>query len=591
MENKKSIELITLEVLGSLDAADRNNLQLLKETDENFPWKIQAEFQNLSALLPSILKITEQPSAVAKERMINKLSQIVTPIAANNQTNKYIFNSGEKHSDNDHLEEILNKNKIDWGSLAVSKQMPQHKSVTGYEEVKPKVPVSREDSVKIEITKAAQENEKLPEVSEVEFDDEIEKRDTSSLRLKKYVIVSIILFVVSLSLFGYLFIFNQSDTQKTLTEKKVDENIISAPVEEFFYNNVQEPESSVSASDVQTIENENKVETKAETKTEPELNNKNKNLLPKAPPKVPDSIDEKQIVTTQISSTLDVKEKEEIFDFVLHGLYSGFNNIKELPLKGKTIVITRTIEQSEESASALTSLGANVVIIPTLDIVPPSDWSKFDSVVSHSEKIDFIIFTSVHAVQMFLKRCKEIGALINYNRTKVVAVGSKTSAYCHKNNINVNIVPDKFSAEGVIEALSKYNMKNKVVFIPRSAIGREELPMGLKELGAIIKSVPVYNVAIPSGENVRTNLQQLDSTKVDLFIFTSPSTFENFLQIADVKNPFQYFGKFDIAAIGPTTKEAIESKKVKVKILPDEFTINGLTKKIVEYYNNQKEKI
>ncbi len=296
-------------------------------------------------------------------------------------------------------------------------------------------------------------------------------------------------------------------------------------------------------------------------------------------------------INEKITDDKAAKEKEEIFDFVLHGLYSGFNNIKELPLKGKTIVITRTIEQSEESASALTSLGANVIIIPTLDIVPPSDWSKFDSVVSHSEKIDFIIFTSVHSVQMFLKRCKEIGALINYNRTKVVAVGSKTSAYCHKNNINVNIVPDKFSAEGVIEALSKYNMRNKVVFIPRSAIGREELPMGLKDLGAIIKSVPVYNVAIPSSENVRTNLQQLDSTKVDLFIFTSPSTFENFLQIADVKNPFQYFGKFDIAAIGPTTKEAIESKKVKVKILPDEFTINGLTKKIVEYYNNHKEKI
>lgn len=285
------------------------------------------------------------------------------------------------------------------------------------------------------------------------------------------------------------------------------------------------------------------------------------------------------------------KEREEIFDFILHGLYSGFNNIKELPLKGKTIVITRTIEQSQESASSLTSLGANVIIVPTLDIVPPSDWSKFDSVVSHPEKIDFIIFTSVHAVQMFSKRCKEIGALINYNRTKVVAVGNKTSSYCHKNNISVNIIPDKFSAEGVIESLSKYNLKNKVVFIPRSAIGREELPLGLKDLGAIIKSVPVYNVAIPSGDNVRASLQQLDSTKVDLFIFTSPSTFENFLQIADVKNPFQYFGKYDVAAIGPTTKEAIESKKVKVKILPDEFTINGLTKKIVEYYSNHKEKV
>ena len=284
-----------------------------------------------------------------------------------------------------------------------------------------------------------------------------------------------------------------------------------------------------------------------------------------------------------------LKEKEEIFDFILHGLYSGFNNIKELPLKGKTIVITRTIEQSKESASALTSLGANVIIVPTLEIVPPTDWSKFDYVLSHPEKIDFIIFTSVHSVQMFAKRCQEIGSLINYNRTKVVAIGNKTSSYCHKNNISVNIIPEKFSAEGVIDALSKYNLKNKVVFIPRSAIGREELPKGLKDLGASIKSVPVYNVAIPSGNRLKENLNELNSSDVDLFIFTSPSTFENFLQIAGIKNPYQYFSRFDVAAIGPTTKEAIEEKKVKVKILPDEYTINGLIKKIVEYYSNHKE--
>jgi uroporphyrinogen III methyltransferase/synthase len=295
-------------------------------------------------------------------------------------------------------------------------------------------------------------------------------------------------------------------------------------------------------------------------------------------------------INDEFQDEIAYKEKEEIFDFILHGLYSGFNNIKELPLKGKTIVITRTVEQSKESASALTSLGAKVIIVPTLEIVPPTDWSKFDSVVLHPEKIDFIVFTSVHAVQMFSKRCREVGALINYNRTKVVAVGNKTSSYCHKNNISVNIVPDKFSAEGVLEVLSKYNLKNKIVFIPRSAIGREELPKGLKDLGAIIKSVPVYNVSIPAGDRLKENLNELNSANVDLFIFTSPSTFENFLQIANIKNPFQYFNRFDVAAIGPTTKEAIESKKVKVKILPDEYTINGLTKKIVEYYSNHKEK-
>jgi uroporphyrinogen III methyltransferase/synthase len=286
-----------------------------------------------------------------------------------------------------------------------------------------------------------------------------------------------------------------------------------------------------------------------------------------------------------------IKEKEDLFDFVLHALYSGFNNIRELPLKGKTIVITRTIEQSRESASALTNLGANVIIIPTLEIVAPEDWGKFDSALSHPEKIDFIIFTSVHSVEMFSIRCREIGASLNYNRTKVVAVGSKTSSYCHKNNIYVSIVPEKFSAEGVIEALSKYNLKNKIVFIPRSAIGREELPGGLKDLGAVIKSVPVYSVSIPTKEKLQHSLEVLNSASIDLFIFTSPSTFENFIQIAEIKNPFQFFANFDVAAIGPTTKDAIEVKKVKVKILPKEYTINGLINKIVEYYSNNKEKV
>lgn len=296
-------------------------------------------------------------------------------------------------------------------------------------------------------------------------------------------------------------------------------------------------------------------------------------------------------INKNIPDETALKDKEEVFEFILHGLYSGFNNIKELPLKGKTIVVTRTVEQSRESAAELNRLGANIITIPTLEIVPPNDWSKFDAALFHPEKIDFIIFTSVHAVQMFSERCRETGVIINYNRTKVVAVGNKTSAYCHKYNINVNIIPEKFTAEGVIEALSKYNLKNKVVLIPRSAIGREELPLGLKNLGAVIKSVPVYNVAIPSGESLKLNLKQLGSSKIDLFIFTSPSSFENFLQIAVIKNPHQYFSAYDVAAIGPTTKEAIEAKKVKVKILPDEYTINGLIKKITEYYSSSKEKI
>jgi uroporphyrinogen-III synthase len=279
-----------------------------------------------------------------------------------------------------------------------------------------------------------------------------------------------------------------------------------------------------------------------------------------------------------------IKDREKIFDFVLHGLFSSFEKDKVLPLRGKTIVITRTVEQSRESAEAFIQLGARVIIFPTLDIVPPDSWKDFDSVVLKEKKIDFIIFTSAHAVKMFNKRCDELNKKFNYSKIKVVAVGNKTAAVCERQGLPVNIIPSKFSGEGVINELSKYDLEDKVIFIPQSAIGREELPAGLEEQGATIKVAPVYNVALPEKETIKDRLDELKNNNPDLFIFTSPSTFKNYLQILDITNPFQYFEGFDIAAIGPTTRAAIENRNVHVTIMPDEYTINGLVKATLEYY-------
>ena len=293
-------------------------------------------------------------------------------------------------------------------------------------------------------------------------------------------------------------------------------------------------------------------------------------------------------IGNKISDETKKIERDKVFEFVLHGLYAGFNTIPDLPLKDKTIVITRTIEQSKETSTALTKLGAHVIVFPTLEISPPADWTKFDKIVLLPDKIDFIVFTSAHAVKMFNIRCNELNVKLNFNKTKVVSVGTKTSSVCANYNIPVHIVPQKFSAEGVLEELSKYNLKNKVVFIPRSAIGREELPRGLKDLGAVIKSVPVYNVSLPTKENIKPSIEELKKSNPDLFIFTSPSTFENFLQIEKISNPVKYFSKYDVAAIGPTTKASIEKKNLTVNIMPDEYTIDGLIKKITGYYSNKK---
>ena len=277
-------------------------------------------------------------------------------------------------------------------------------------------------------------------------------------------------------------------------------------------------------------------------------------------------------------------EREKIFNFILQSLHANRNYKDNLPLLSKTIVITRTVEQSKESALEFIKLGANTIIFPTLDIVPPDNWQPFDDVVKNKEEIDFIIFTSKHAVEMFSNRCDELKIHFDYDKINIVAVCSKTAASCTEFNIPVSIVPKTFSGEGVVEELSKYDIEDKVVFIPRSAIGREELPHGLSDRGAILKTAHVYNVTLPAKKTIEQNIKKLNKTKPDMFIFTSPSSFKNFIKLLDITNPVQYFSSFDVAAIGPTTKGVIETRNVKVNVMPDEFTIRGLVKAIINHY-------
>jgi hypothetical protein len=81
MDNKKGIELIKLEVLGCINEKDRESLLKMKETDENFPWKVLAEYQNLIALLPLTLTLI-YPDSDVKDKTATKLYKIRDEIKA-----------------------------------------------------------------------------------------------------------------------------------------------------------------------------------------------------------------------------------------------------------------------------------------------------------------------------------------------------------------------------------------------------------------------------------------------------------------------------------------------------------------------------
>ena len=79
------------------------------------------------------------------------------------------------------------------------------------------------------------------------------------------------------------------------------------------------------------------------------------------------------------------------------------------PLFGQVIGITRPEEQADDAISLAYQLGAQPIVLPTIEISPPEDWSAVDAAISRLTEFDWIIFTSVNGVKGLLGRMWDIG--------------------------------------------------------------------------------------------------------------------------------------------------------------------------------------
>lgn len=261
------------------------------------------------------------------------------------------------------------------------------------------------------------------------------------------------------------------------------------------------------------------------------------------------------------------------------------NNTKEISLKNKTIVLTRSKEQFEESAKIFTELNANVISFPVIDFIEIEN-KEFDDFFLSKQKFNYLVFTSANAVKFFLKKIDYLKVNLNEYNFSIAVVGKKTAEFCRRNNLNVNLIPTSFNAKDLINKFSKSEINGKVFVIPKSKLGREELIDELKRNNGIVKAFDVYVPVLPSQDEIEINIKKLNENKIDWFVFTSPSTFNNFIKIMNIKNPSEYFNDFNIAVIGTTTQKELEIYKVRIDVIPEEFTLEGIAEGILQYYQH-----
>ncbi len=257
-------------------------------------------------------------------------------------------------------------------------------------------------------------------------------------------------------------------------------------------------------------------------------------------------------------------------------------------LIGKNIIVTRAKAQASKFASLLESYGANVLLCPTIEIVPPKDFAPLDQAIKNLDSYDWILFTSVNGVEKFFERFRKIGTdplgsvPIFPKKLRTAAIGPLTAEKMRDYKISVDFISKNYVAESVLEKMPV--RLNEKVLIPQAVKARDILSEGLSKQGAIVESVKVYDTVVDASK-VSELKKWLKEAKVDCVTFTSSSTVHNFFSLLGDAEKKELIGSsVRAASIGPITTQTLKEEGWQAHIVASKPTTAHLAQALGQFY-------
>ncbi|WP_298519830.1 uroporphyrinogen-III synthase [uncultured Methanobrevibacter sp.] len=235
------------------------------------------------------------------------------------------------------------------------------------------------------------------------------------------------------------------------------------------------------------------------------------------------------------------------------------------------VAITRPKDRAKKACEIVENLGGSAILAPTLDLQPVNSES-LKELVSKKDELDWIVFTSPTTIVSLNKFYPDFIKSLN---CKLAVIGNKTGKLAEKNGLTVDLMPEDFTAEGLIEEFKKREITGKTIGIPRTASARPVLPEELEKLGNTVILAEAYKSLFPMDEKaVQDLIQKIENKEIDAITFTSPLTVENFFKIADDKAKLAQLLNDNLltVCIGPITAKVLEKYDI-AYIYPDTYTV------------------
>ncbi len=228
-------------------------------------------------------------------------------------------------------------------------------------------------------------------------------------------------------------------------------------------------------------------------------------------------------------------------------------------LSGISVAITRPPHQAGELQQLVEEEGGRAVLFPTIEILPPEDWTGCDRAIDGLHMVDGLLFTSPNGVTGFLERAALRGTdPASLRGKRIYAVGETTARTLGGYGLGVTAMPERFTAADLAKAISTEDLRGLAFLFPTGNLTSSALAGNVRLLGATVDTLTVYRTCAPAARSVDEFFGLVRAGRVDWITFTSPSTVNNFAQLFAGERAGMIRSLTRIAVIGPTTARAAE---------------------------------
>jgi uroporphyrinogen-III synthase len=224
-------------------------------------------------------------------------------------------------------------------------------------------------------------------------------------------------------------------------------------------------------------------------------------------------------------------------------------------LAGVRVLVPRPRERSEQLCFLLEDEGARVLAIPLLELEPPTDPRPLQAAAELLRRFAWVAFASERGVTALVEAARTAGTLDVLRTRKLAAVGPGTAAALGAVGLEVTLVANVSTGEGLAEALLPRLQPAEVVLLPAAEEGRRSLEEGLRVAGVTVERVAAYR-SRPAG-SVPEGWAEVVAHPPRCVLFGSPRTVEAFLGLPGAG---ALVPRVKAVAVGPTTAAALRAQ-------------------------------